>query len=215
MKTNKWLFLFISLLQINILFAFKDTLKWSIGYGTLYGGGLGVKYEPFSFCKKRITLHVGISAGFLPLMAHESIIDKNGFLNVYQNFDKRIVFGEGIEKIWRERYIIPFSINLSYPINKHFDFMFGYGTLSRIYVLERIRNGFFNYLHAVEIYKLSAFNISFLYKHKKYFTSVTYSQFFTALRYFDGSYFNEEGVPTIKFRKGQSTLTLSLGYYFK
>lgn len=201
------------LFTINV-FSISDTLKWSVGYGSLFGGGMGLKYEPFTFLNNRMKLHIGTSIGLLPIIDHELNISKR-FINIYQNFNKQIIFDkERIDKIFRERYIIPFSINVSYSVSKNFGCLLGYGTLSRVYAYEKLRNGFLHHLHAVEIYKLSAINISLLYKFKQYYGSITFSSFFHALRYTNKSYFTYHR-HKFSYSKESYTLTLSFGYYFR
>ena len=160
----------------------NDSLKISVGYGTLFGGGLGVKYEHRMFHDK-IKYHIGISGGLLPIMSYTTLVRNKNLFMLYENIDKRLVFNtEGLFAVYKNRLVIPFSLNISYNFYKNLNGLIGIGTIGRVYCFDRaVYHMYSNRI--LDIFKILSLNISSSYKFKRYFFSISFSKGITQLYY--------------------------------
>ncbi len=184
-----------------------DSLRFSIGYGTLYGGGLGMKYMlPLN---SKIKLHFAISPFFLPEINHNESL-KHHFVNIYKNIDKRFeVYKEEDVKICYNKLIIPFAVNVSYPIKRNFDVFFGLGTIANVYDFVTIKYNM-RQVYLIEFYKLFASNLSLKVKVNRLFGSFSFSSLLLPLRTYGG----ESGdFSKDKFTINQFAVGFSFGYY--
>ncbi|NSW44551.1 MAG: hypothetical protein HPY79_01805 [Bacteroidales bacterium] len=206
MRSNILLLCFIFILSI---IKANDSLKFSLGYGTLYGGGLGIKFEK-PIINYRINLHLGISGAFLPLISFESLENKKNLLVLYENIDKRLSFNTEGLKVSKNRLIIPFSVNISYKFYKNLNASTGLGTFARVYYFDNANFLMYHY-HCLDIFKLFSLNFSFLYEIKNSFFSITFSRGLFPLSYHEYrdrfSYERKEVVKNSYF------ISFSTGYY--
>jgi len=153
----------------------RDSLRILVGYGTLFGGGLGAKIE-HRVCHDKMRFHVGVSGGLLPLMSYTTLVRNKHLFMLYENIDKRLVFNtEGLDAVHKNRGYIPFSLNVSYNFYKNLDGFIGIGTIGRVYRYGLIVYHMYHKKLLV-FFKILSLNLSTSYKFKRYFFSVSFSK---------------------------------------
>jgi hypothetical protein len=178
MKNKGWWILFLVFIVSGV--RARDSLRISVGYGTLFGGGLGAKIE-HRLLHDKIKFHVGVSGGLLPLMSYTTLVRNKHLFMLYENIDKRLVFNtEGLDAVYTDKSKIPFSINISYNIYKNVDGFIGIGTIGRVYSFALIQTSYtpisVEWESILEFYKIFSLNLSTSYKFKRYFFSISFSK---------------------------------------
>jgi hypothetical protein len=181
MKRNLlWMFYFVFI--VSGVRA-SDSLRITVGYGTLFGGGLGAKID-YRLLHDKIRFHVGVSGGLLPLMSYTTLVRNKHLLMLYENIDKRLVFNtEGLDAVYTDKSKIPFSINISYNIYKNVDGFIGIGTIGRVYEFDRYKAmvSHFSPFHGrwfytLGFYKILSLNLSASYKFKRFYFFISFSK---------------------------------------
>jgi len=195
----------------------NDSLKISVGYGTLFGGGLGVKYEHRMFHDK-IKYHIGISGGLLPIMSYTTLVRNKNLFMLYENIDKRLVFNtEGLFAVYKNRLVIPFSLNISYNFYKNLNGLIGIGTIGRVYCFDHVSiSSGIGSRDILDFFKIFSLNISTLYRIKRYFFSMSFSKGLCPLYLHEYSYGLSSPIMTPSRRdavKNSYFINFSFGYY--
>jgi hypothetical protein len=173
MKNKGWWILFLVFILSGV--RASDSLRILVGYGTLFGGGLGAKIE-HRLLHDKIKFHVGVSGGLLPLMSYTTLVRNKHLFMLYENIDKRLVFNtEGLDAVYKNKGYIPFSLNVSYNFYKNLDGFIGIGTIGRVYCYDLIVYHMY-YEKFLVFFKILSLNLSTSYKFKRYFFSVSFSK---------------------------------------
>jgi hypothetical protein len=181
MKNKGWWILFLVFIVSGV--RASDSLRISVGYGTLYGGGLGAKIE-HRLLHDKIKFHVGVSGGLLPLMSYNTLKNHKHLFMLYENIDKRLVFNtEGIDGVYTDKSKIPFSFNISYNIYKNVDGFIGIGTIGRVYKFDRIPGYISHYpvylvecIYTLSFYKILSLTLSASYKFNRFYFFISFSK---------------------------------------
>ena len=181
MKNKGWWIIFLVFILSGV--RASDSLRILVGYGTLFGGGLGAKID-YRLFHDKIRFHVGVSGGLLPLMSYTTLENHKHLFMLYENIDKRLVFNtEGLDGVYTGKSKIPFSINISYNIYKNVDGFIGIGTIGRVYDFDRIPGYISLYpmylsecIYTLGFYKIHSLNLSTSYKFKRFYFFISFSK---------------------------------------
>ena len=173
MKNKGWWIIFLVFIVSGV--RASDSLRILVGYGTLFGGGLGAKIE-HRLLHDKIRFHVGVSGGLLPVMSCSTLVRNKHLFMLYENIDQRLVFNaEGIDAVYKNRGYIPFSLNVSYNFYKNLDGFIGIGTIGRVYSYDEIVYNLY-YEKFLVFFKILSLNLSTSYKFKRYFFAISFSK---------------------------------------
>jgi hypothetical protein len=178
MKNKGWLILFLVFIVSGV--RASDSLRITVGYGTLFGGGLGAKID-YRLLHDKIRFHVGVSGGLLPLMSYTTLENHKHLFMLYENIDKRLVFNtEGLYAVRKNRGYIPFSLNVFYNFYKNVDGFIGIGTIGRVYKFDLKPTSYTHfsvkYSPILEFYKILSLNLSASYKFKRFYFFISFSK---------------------------------------
>jgi len=182
MKNKGWWIIFLVFIVSGV--RARDSLRILVGYGTLFGGGLGAKID-YRLFHDKMRFHVGVSGGLLPLMSYTTLENHKHLLMLYENIDKRLVFNtEGLGGVYTDKSKIPFSINISYNIYKNVEGFIGIGTIGRGYRFDLIPASHpVSHIHPhikwepiLEFFKIHSLNLSTSYKFKRFYFFISFSK---------------------------------------
>lgn len=171
----------------------QDSLRLSLGYGSLYGGGIGIKYNWQLFNSNSFKFHAGTSFGLLPTTLDNffqwfdpsfTLFERNfHFINLYRLLEYfPYTIDYRVDEVWKNKLVIPFSINLEWKISRKFSSYLGFGTIGRLICYEEMKTDSNRILRIANIYKLSAFNLTPNFSLGKISFFITLSGFLIPLK---------------------------------